>query len=155
MGLGCLGHCRDLLVRQATAQPDHGVLAELVDRLGVPPDPQDHQLPLAFGDQALVEDEPAHQVEPLEELGVVAERPEDVEGTAVDGQRTGQGLGEFGIRDVVEVDRLDAGTGGAWCSHVGALGRGVLGRGITYRWDECRRSDGTDSPSCRCRRWWW
>ena len=84
------GQRGDLIVREPAALADHGVLTELVPGLRVPADTQDDQFSFTFGDQTLVEQEPAEQVEPLEELGVVGEHTEDVERPAVDGERAGQ-----------------------------------------------------------------
>jgi hypothetical protein len=138
MGVGCLGQCCDFVVGQAAPQPDDGVLSKLVDSFGVPADPQDHELAFTFGQQSLVEDETAHQVEPLEELWMVPQHPEDIQRTPVERQRTGQRFGELRILDAIKVDRLDAWAGRARCSHVGALGRGLFGRWFTGQRHKCR-----------------
>src|SRR5690606_13239272 len=76
------------------------VLAELVDRMGSVPHPQDHDLPLALGDGALAEERTTEQHDPVRHPAVVDHGGEDVQGVS---------------------PRTHAGPG----QHLGLLGRGI------------------------------
>ena len=114
----------DLVVGESAPLTDHRVLAELVDRLGIPPDPQDHQLAVAFGNQALVEQESAEQVEALEQFRMMAEHTEDVQRRAVDRERTGERRLQLLVIDVVEIDRFDSWTGAIAAHRYSIVSRG-------------------------------
>ena len=73
------GQPSHLVVGDPGPTADHGVLAELVLAAAAPAHPQDQQLPLPFGQRALGQDvTPEHQP-PLQRLGVVGQRGEDVQ----------------------------------------------------------------------------